>query len=167
MARADPHPRQLTLIPRNSSKSGGHPFGSFLDEIASQTGCRATPWHRREPHSRFLRKQPARPQEPQNKNEQNTAGQLRHRIAKGSYPWQDQFLRLSDQPYIIGNLCRMTNTFKSLLNAEQVSHLIVNNRDHVECWGLNVEYLIHPTKRTNSDIGSILISVANYVKIQN
>ena len=26
---------------------------------------------------------------------------------------------------------------------------------------MNVEYLIHPTKRTNSDIGSILISIAN------
>lgn len=33
--------------------------------------------------------------------------------------------------------------------------------------GLNVEYPIHPTKGAKTDIGSISISAANYLKIQN
>jgi hypothetical protein len=73
-----------------------------------------------------------------NRINQIASPQLVHRIAKGPHTWQDELARGNDFLGLAGNPRLMTAALKALLNAAEVSHCVVDDRNHgeIESWGM-------------------------------
>ncbi len=62
--------------------------------------------------------------------DQLTMFEFRHRIGKRTHAGEHESRGPGDDGRIAGNSRRMADAFKRLLNAPQVAHLIIDNRNH-------------------------------------